>query len=196
MTGNLVTTTFASNTNGLGSYDPSTQTAMVLAGNQGGSGTKTVDLYHVPQFDHSNSRIDIYVDKIPDTELGVLTTPVRVARYDTDASTNPITVTLPQMGAWDAYVITLSQPIRASALPTLTTLSPSNTPAVHNTNTPVVSHKPADINSDGKVDIFDYNLIITNFGKTGAAGFTSSDIDTNGKVDIFDYNTLISNFGK
>ncbi|MBI3576857.1 hypothetical protein HY086_02325 [Candidatus Gottesmanbacteria bacterium] len=53
----------------------------------------------------------------------------------------------------------------------------------------------ADLNADGKVDIFDYNILVGNFGKTGAAGFTPADIDNNGKVDIFDYNILVGNFG-
>ena len=54
----------------------------------------------------------------------------------------------------------------------------------------------ADLNNDGKVDIFDYNILMSNFGKTGVAGFVKSDINKDGKVDIFDYNILISNFGK
>ncbi len=45
---------------------------------------------------------------------------------------------------------------------------------------------------DGKVDIYDYNLLITDFGKSGSP----ADINGNGKVDIYDYNTLIGNFGK
>jgi len=58
------------------------------------------------------------------------------------------------------------------------------------------SVKPGDLNGDGKVDIFDYNLLVANFGKTGAAGFSPADIDKNGKVDLFDYNQLVANFGK
>ena len=54
----------------------------------------------------------------------------------------------------------------------------------------------SDINGDGKVDIFDYNILVSDFGKTGVAGFVKSDINKDGKVDIFDYNILISNFGK
>ena len=54
----------------------------------------------------------------------------------------------------------------------------------------------ADLNNDGKVNIFDYNILVSNFGKTGTSGFISADINKDGKVDIFDYNILISNFGK
>lgn len=53
---------------------------------------------------------------------------------------------------------------------------------------------PADLNTDGKVDIFDYKLLVGNFGKTGSN--ITGDIDKNGKVDIFDYTILVENFGK
>jgi hypothetical protein len=54
--------------------------------------------------------------------------------------------------------------------------------------------KAGDLNSDGKVDINDYNLLMANFGKVGTG--IVGDIDGNGKVDIFDYNLLVGNFGK
>ena len=52
------------------------------------------------------------------------------------------------------------------------------------------------INKDGKVDIFDYNLLFFDFGKTGKPWFTTSDINRDGKVDTADYDILIVNFGK
>ncbi len=55
-----------------------------------------------------------------------------------------------------------------------------------------------DIIVNGKVDIFDYNQLMTDFGKTGTG--LISDIEKSGtslnRVDIFDYNLLLSNFGK
>jgi len=54
--------------------------------------------------------------------------------------------------------------------------------------------KPGDLNGDGKVDIFDYNLLVANFNKTGPN--LIGDINKDTHVDIFDYNELISNFGK
>ncbi len=60
----------------------------------------------------------------------------------------------------------------------------------------VVVTNSSDLNSDGKVDIFDFNILLGNFGKTGSNGFIPSDIDSNGKVDIFDFNLLLGNFGK
>ncbi len=43
------------------------------------------------------------------------------------------------------------------------------------------SPNSSDLNTDGKVDIFDYNILVANFGKP---------------YTIFDYNTLIGNFGR
>lgn len=50
-----------------------------------------------------------------------------------------------------------------------------------------------DINADRVVDIFDYNLLVSQFGQQGDA--LSADIDKNGKVDIFDFNIVVGNFG-
>ena len=58
---------------------------------------------------------------------------------------------------------------------------------------PLPPSKSGDLNSDGKVDIFDYNLLIADFGKSGSL---PADLDANGKVDIFDYNILVGSFGK
>lgn len=55
---------------------------------------------------------------------------------------------------------------------------------------------PGDINLDSKIDIFDYNILVADFGKTGAPGWIPADIDKNGWVNIFDYNILVTNFGK
>jgi len=60
------------------------------------------------------------------------------------------------------------------------------------TPTPVVLL--GDLNGDGRVDITDFNIFKSNFGKTGSG--VVGDIDGNGKVDIFDYNILVGNFGK
>lgn len=51
---------------------------------------------------------------------------------------------------------------------------------------------PGDTNSDGRVNIFDYNNLVSDFGRSA----TRSDFNRSGIVDIFDYNILVSNFGR
>jgi hypothetical protein len=53
----------------------------------------------------------------------------------------------------------------------------------------------ADINKNGSVDLLDYSVVISNFGKSEPSG-TNGDINGNGSVDLLDYSTVISNFGK
>lgn len=60
----------------------------------------------------------------------------------------------------------------------------------------VPSELPGDVDGNKVVDIFDYNILLSNFGKTGTAGFIPSDITKDGIIDIFDYNKIIENFGK
>jgi hypothetical protein len=54
-----------------------------------------------------------------------------------------------------------------------------------------------DGNRSGTVEITDFNILATNFGKTGK-NFREGNYDygTDGKVDILDFNILASNFGK
>jgi hypothetical protein len=56
--------------------------------------------------------------------------------------------------------------------------------------------KIGDINADSFVDIFDFNKVISNFGRTGTFGFIPSDIDNNGEINIFDYFLVVENFMK
>jgi len=51
-----------------------------------------------------------------------------------------------------------------------------------------------DIDGDGHVTISDYNILISNYGKTGNG--LQGDFDNNGVVNIFDYNVIVTNFGK
>ena len=69
--------------------------------------------------------------------------------------------------------------------------SPSPSPAISPSPT---SSKPGDIDGNDTVDIFDYNILLTNFGKSGAG--IQGDLDSNDTVDIFDYNEVLTNFGK
>lgn len=82
------------------------------------------------------------------------------------------------------------------AIPTPTpTSTPTPTPTLTPTPTPTPTPipLPGDIDKNNKVDIFDYNLLLEDFGKTTP---TSADIDADGDVDIFDYNLLLENFGE
>ena len=56
--------------------------------------------------------------------------------------------------------------------------------------------QPADLDHNGKEDIFDYNILVSDFGKSGTPGFISADINKDGKVDNLDYNIFINNFEK
>lgn len=55
--------------------------------------------------------------------------------------------------------------------------------------------KKGDFNADNKIDIYDYNIMLEQFGKTGAPGFHLADIIRNGTIDIFDYNALLASYG-
>jgi PKD repeat protein len=52
-----------------------------------------------------------------------------------------------------------------------------------------------DADDDGDVDIFDYNVVIQEFGTFGEPGWVSSDFDIDGDVDIFDFNLMLQHFG-
>lgn len=73
-----------------------------------------------------------------------------------------------------------------------------------NTSTPSITPTPttnsADLVDTGdapgdQVNIFDYNLLLSDFGKTGSPGWIRADINDDGRVDIFDYNLLVGAFG-
>lgn len=98
--------------------------------------------------------------------------------------------------AKDFSIWSLSAPT-ASTLPSVSpsvAASPSVSTAPSPSPSAMASVKPGDIDGNGKIDIFDYNLLLTNFGKSGVA--VPGDFDKNGKVDIFDFNILLTNFGK
>ncbi|MBP7768472.1 DNRLRE domain-containing protein [Candidatus Woesebacteria bacterium] len=58
------------------------------------------------------------------------------------------------------------------------------------------NNRPGDTDLDNDVDIFDFNRVVTDFGKKGSACFTSADLDGDGDVDIFDFNVVVGAFGK
>jgi hypothetical protein len=103
------------------------------------------------------------------------------------------------------YSITLFVISPGSGLPSPTpspTIAPSPTPVLTPTPKPTTtpSASPnvcngADVNKNGSVDLLDYSVVISNFGKSEPAG-TNGDINGNGNVDLLDYSVVISNFGK
>ncbi len=72
------------------------------------------------------------------------------------------------------------------------TVSVSPTPT--SVPSPTANLLPGDLDGNNKVDIFDYNQLLTDFAKTGPG--LMADINKDGKVDIFDYNALLTNFGR
>lgn len=48
-----------------------------------------------------------------------------------------------------------------------------------------------DLNGDGRSNLFDYNILSTDFSKTGRPGFSRADINGDGVVDIKDFTVLI-----
>jgi len=50
-----------------------------------------------------------------------------------------------------------------------------------------------DANKDGKIDVLDFALLMSNWGKTGS---NISDINSDSKIDIFDFALLMASWGK
>ena len=73
--------------------------------------------------------------------------------------------------------------------------TPTEVPTPTSLPTPTAVLIPGDLDGDGDVDIFDYNLLVQNFGRTNQPGVVG-DLDGDGDVDIFDYNLLVGNFGR
>jgi probable HAF family extracellular repeat protein len=61
--------------------------------------------------------------------------------------------------------------------------------------TPTTATLLGDANNDGKVDIADLSILLTNFDKSGM-GWSQGDFDHSGTVDIADLSNLLTNFDK
>lgn len=49
-----------------------------------------------------------------------------------------------------------------------------------------------DFNNDGSIDVFDFNVLVSNWGTLTGASKAMGDADGDGDVDIYDFNLLIS----
>ncbi len=54
---------------------------------------------------------------------------------------------------------------------------------------------PGDANGDGTVDFLDLNIVLSNYGTTGAPGAIPGDLDHDGDCDFVDLNIVLSNYG-
>lgn len=88
-------------------------------------------------------------------------------------------------------------PAASASIAPSPTPTPTATPIVSTSPspTPTPSAKPGDVDGNGQIDIFDFNVVLSNFGKTPAQR-SEGDLDGNNKVDIFDFNILLTHFGK
>ncbi len=68
-----------------------------------------------------------------------------------------------------------------------------------NTQKIFASKIPGDIDLNGKVDIYDFGLVVQNFNKSQtncASNWNIADVVPNCRVDIYDFSLVVQNFGK
>ena len=54
---------------------------------------------------------------------------------------------------------------------------------------------PGDANLDGKVDVNDLTIVLSNFGQTAGMDWSTGDFNGDGRVDVNDLTTVLSHFG-
>lgn len=86
-------------------------------------------------------------------------------------------------GSLRPAVAAIKQAILEGGVQLDTAVSPSPSPSS--------TAKVGDLNNDGRVNIFDFNIFIQNYQSQNAI----ADLNKNGTVDVFDFNLLVSNFG-
>ena len=55
---------------------------------------------------------------------------------------------------------------------------------------------PGDANGDGKVDVNDLTIVLTNFGQSTGMSWATGDFNGDGKVDVNDLTIVLTNFGQ
>jgi hypothetical protein len=106
-----------------------------------------------------------------------------------DGDLHATDLTSPYLFSWDTTQETNdTHTLSAKAYDTSTNAATSTLVTVTVDNT--TPNKPGDINDDGKVDIFDLSILLSNWGASGGI----ADINSDGKVDIFDLSILLTNW--
>ncbi len=192
MTGELATRAVATATDGLATIDQTKREIRILVGSLY-AGSKTISLTNIPNYmTGSSGKVNVLVERIPNSEASDWGAPLQVANYAAALNGNNLDITLTDFGLWDAYSIQVwnpdqnNNPASPSPSPSISpspspspSLSPSPSPSPSVSPSP--SPRPGDLTGDGRVDIFDYNEIVSGFGT---------------KYTIFDYNLLVANFGR
>jgi len=62
------------------------------------------------------------------------------------------------------------------------------------TSTSLINKVKGDGNNDNRTDVFDFNLLMIDFGKSGSN--LNTDFNSDGIVDVFDFNLLMINWSK
>ncbi len=102
------------------------------------------------------------------------------ASQNKNLSGNPVTFTL----------ATPSPTVTTTPSPTVTT---TPTPSTTSTTSPTPVPLSGDVNDDGSVNLFDFNILVRDYGKTGEY---KADLNRDGTVNLFDFNILVRNYGK
>jgi hypothetical protein len=98
-------------------------------------------------------------------------------------------------GLWDVHETKVVIDSAATTLPPSPSPTPTPTPpAPAPTPPPTPTCIAEDINCDGRVNVFDYSLLIAKYGQTGS-NLGRADINQDGRVNVFDFSLLIAKFG-
>jgi len=139
-----------------------------------------------------------------DTDVTNLVPTIIVSPYATSTPasgvaqdfTNPTICTVTaEDGSTQDYVVTVVVSETPPTTTTTTTTAPPAGGGGGTTTTTTTTTKPSskiDTNQDSKIDIFDFNSLMINWGKKEANNI--ADFDNNGQVDIFDFNLLMINW--
>ncbi len=156
------------------------------------TGSVTANTWNYVTATYDGSQLKVYINGAlsgtPVSATGTMTdngVNLRVGRRQDTAS--------PFSGMIDEVRV-YNRSLSASEITSLYNFDPLNVPSPTPVPSASSTPKPGDIDGNNKVDIFDYNIVLTDFAKTGSG--VQGDVDGNNKVDIFDYNIVLTNFGK